>query len=65
MDTNSSQPAVGTGPLGLVEVIQRLSMARDIAGIQEIVRRAARQLTGADGRSPSSWARRRSLTRPA
>jgi hypothetical protein len=32
-----------------VEVVQRLSLARDIPTIQDIVRRAARQLTGADG----------------
>jgi len=33
----------------LVEVVQRLSLARSRDEIQEIVRRAARQLTGADG----------------
>src|SRR5262245_52421234 len=37
------------GMLGLVEVVQRLSLARDIPTVQDIVRRAARQLTGADG----------------
>src|SRR5881227_3603981 len=33
----------------LLEVIQRLSQARDLATVQEIVRAAARRLTGADG----------------
>ncbi len=33
----------------LVEVIQRLSQARDITTVQEIVRRAARRLSDADG----------------
>lgn len=33
----------------LVAVIQRLSLARSVAEIQEIVRTAARRLTGADG----------------
>jgi hypothetical protein len=35
--------------MGLVEVVQRLSLARDIATVQDLVRHAARQLTGADG----------------
>mgnify|MGYP002386606436 CR=1 FL=1 len=34
---------------GLVDVVQRLSLARDLPTVQEIVRRAARSLTGADG----------------
>ena len=34
---------------GLVEVVQDLSLARDLATVMEIVRRAARALTGADG----------------
>jgi serine/threonine protein kinase len=34
---------------GLIEVIQRLSLARDLPTVQDIVRRAARRLTGADG----------------
>ncbi len=33
----------------LVEVVQELSMARDLANVMDIVRRAARNLTGADG----------------
>jgi hypothetical protein len=37
------------GMEGLVEVVQRLSLARDLATLQDIVRRAARHLTGADG----------------
>ncbi len=35
--------------MSLVQVIQRLSLARDLATVQEIVRNAARDLTGADG----------------
>jgi len=33
----------------LVEVVQQLSMARDLATVMDVVRRAARKLTGADG----------------
>jgi PAS domain S-box-containing protein len=33
----------------LVEVVQTLSLARDLATVMDIVRHAARQLTGADG----------------
>lgn len=33
----------------LVEVVQELSLARDLDGVMGIVRRAARELTGADG----------------
>ena len=33
----------------LVTAVQELSMARDLAGVQAVVRRAARELTGADG----------------
>ena len=33
----------------LVEVVQRLSLARELETVMEIVRQAARQLTGADG----------------
>lgn len=33
----------------LVDVVQRLSLTRSRDEVQEIVRRAARQLTGADG----------------
>lgn len=33
----------------LVEVVQRLSMAHELAAVMEIVRNAARELTGADG----------------
>ncbi len=33
----------------LVEVVQRLSMARDLATVMDIVKHAARALTGADG----------------
>lgn len=34
---------------GLSEVVQRLSLARSLGAVQEIVRTAARRLTGADG----------------
>jgi serine/threonine protein kinase len=44
--TTDPHPA---GMEGLVEVVQRLSLARDLQTVQEIVRRAARRLTGADG----------------
>jgi GAF domain-containing protein len=37
------------GMVGLVEVVQRLSLARDLPTVQDIVRHAARHLTGADG----------------
>jgi len=37
------------GALDLVDVIQRLSLARDLASVQDIVRQAARRLCGADG----------------
>ena len=33
----------------LIDVVQKLSFARDLPAVQEIVRRAARRLTGADG----------------
>ncbi len=33
----------------LVEVVQQLSLARDLDGVMAIVRKAARELTGADG----------------
>lgn len=33
----------------LIEVVQQLSLARDLATVMDIVRRAARRLTGADG----------------
>ncbi|MBX3197553.1 MAG: GAF domain-containing sensor histidine kinase [Labilithrix sp.] len=33
----------------LVDAVQRLSLARDLAGVAEVVRDAARALTGADG----------------
>lgn len=35
--------------LRLIRVVQELSMARDVDRVAEIVRRAARELTGADG----------------
>lgn len=48
----SASPAAATASSGmnlLVEVVQKLSLARDLATIVDIVRVAARQLTGADG----------------
>lgn len=39
----------GQGVAGLVAAVQALSQVHDIAGIREIVRHAARELTGADG----------------
>ncbi len=33
----------------LVHVVSRLSLARDLPAIMAVVRRAARELTGADG----------------
>ena len=44
-DAGSYQP----GMPGLVQVVQELSLARDVAAVQDITRRAARALTGADG----------------
>jgi hypothetical protein len=49
MSSNDPIAVVGQGPFGLVEVVQRLSLARDVPAIQDVVRRAARRLTGADG----------------
>ena len=37
------------GQKGLIDAIQDLSLARDLPAIQAVVRRAARQLVGADG----------------
>lgn len=42
-------PETGAGAGALVAVVQQLSRARDLAGVQAVVRRAARALTGADG----------------
>src|SRR5512143_859954 len=39
----------GTRTDYLISVIQELSLSRDLDAIMQIVRRAARQLTGADG----------------
>ncbi len=51
MSANQSQPRSVTSyrVTDLIDVVQRLSQARDIATVQDIVRRAARRLTGADG----------------
>ncbi|HKU16054.1 MAG TPA: ATP-binding protein [Steroidobacteraceae bacterium] len=46
----STPPSIpGSGMSLLVEVVQKLSLARDLQTIVDIVRVAARQLTGADG----------------
>src|SRR5262245_32985478 len=49
METEVIVPELPAGVDGLVEVVQRLAMARDVVAVREIVRRAARRLTGADG----------------
>src|SRR3569832_2240861 len=42
--------ATGEGDaMQLVAAVQKLSMAKDLPAVQQIVRRAARELTGADG----------------
>jgi signal transduction histidine kinase len=48
-DTSSSSPTYVRGMERLVVVVQELSLARDLATVTAIVRRAARELTGADG----------------
>src|SRR4029453_8196129 len=48
--SNERMPAVAAArSLDLVEGIQHLPLARNLGTVQEIVRRSARQLTGADG----------------
>ena len=49
MNTSEQSADIPRGVAELVEVVQRLSLARDLATVQEIVRRSARLLTGADG----------------
>src|SRR6266542_2196952 len=49
MPASPSPAAVPDRVTDLIDVIQRLSQARDVATVQDIVRRAARRLTGADG----------------
>jgi hypothetical protein len=44
-----NRPAAPERAADLIDVIQRLSSARDIGTVRDIVRRAARRLTGADG----------------
>lgn len=48
MNINRELP-VAAPVTDLIEVIQRLSLARDLATVQDIVRTSARRLTGADG----------------
>src|SRR5262249_54535531 len=47
--TTSPAAEPAQGMIRLVEVVQRLSLARDVATVQDTVRSAARRLTGADG----------------
>src|SRR5437763_3268396 len=49
VNTSEQSADIPRGVAELVEVVQRLSLARDLATVQEIVRRSARLLTGADG----------------
>ncbi len=53
MDDRVSTPEVPTVAAGawrrLAEVVERIAATRDLAGLMAIVRRAARELTGADG----------------
>src|SRR5262245_4455475 len=48
-DTPTETPVATDRAADLIDVIQRLSQARDVATVQDIVRRAARRLTDADG----------------
>ena len=47
----AGDPSYVRGMERLVEVVQELSLSRDLATIMRIVRRVARELTGADGAS--------------
>src|SRR4051812_25330353 len=49
MTESPSPAALSDRVLDLIEVIQRLSQARTVETVQDIVRHAARRLTGADG----------------
>src|SRR5262245_19561434 len=49
MNTDQPLPDLPQGVSELIDAVQRLSLARDLATVQEIVRRSARRLTGADG----------------
>jgi hypothetical protein len=49
MSTEPTATVASEAVTDLIEVVQRLSLARDLPTIQEIVRRSARRLTGADG----------------
>ncbi len=49
MTTNTPLTAAPDRVTDLIDVIQKLSQARDIATVQDIVRHAARRLTDADG----------------
>ena len=53
---NAADPAVRLvahhrGMARLVQAVQDLSLCRDVEAIREVVRHAARELTGADGAS--------------
>lgn len=49
MNNHPALTELPSGVMELIDAVQRLSLARDVATIQDIVRRAARRLTGADG----------------
>jgi len=49
LDKDSAAAAHYKGMERLVKAVRDLSMARDMASIQDIVRKAAREMTGADG----------------
>src|SRR5262245_26556074 len=49
MNANSHSADLPRGVADLVEVVQQLSLARDLRTVQDIVRHSARRLTGADG----------------
>jgi signal transduction histidine kinase len=48
-DFTRSTPSTATASERLVEVVQELSLARTLERVMQVVRTAARQLTGADG----------------
>src|SRR5262245_15753508 len=49
MNTETEFDTVSPGVELLVEVVQRLSLARDVQTVRDLVRRSARRLVGADG----------------
>src|SRR5262245_15831737 len=49
MNTENNFDTVSPGVNQLVDVVQRLSLARDVETVREIVRTSARRLVAADG----------------